>query len=167
MATSSSNSRRPVMAKNEPSAIAKLVKSMLAIILIVVASVGATLFLYDKISSNPTSVEASPDKPVPLPTPIFSPLEPFTVTLRGETSSRILYVAITLRVADEESRRMIMNYMPEVRDRILSRLAEQKPDYVQTVEGRSEEHTSELQSLMRISNAVFCLKTKTNKHDQI
>src|SRR3546814_9939182 len=30
--------------------------------------------------------------------------------------------------------------------------------------GRSEEHTSELQSLMRISYAVFCLK-KTNTHD--
>src|SRR3546814_4507156 len=31
---------------------------------------------------------------------------------------------------------------------------------------RSEEHTSELQSLMRISYAVFCLKkkTKNNKH---
>src|SRR3546814_7270001 len=28
---------------------------------------------------------------------------------------------------------------------------------------RSEEHTSELQSLMRISYAVFCLKTKTIK----
>src|SRR3546814_5337776 len=28
------------------------------------------------------------------------------------------------------------------------------------VEGRSEEHTSELQSLMRISYAVFCLKKK-------
>src|SRR3546814_2153168 len=28
--------------------------------------------------------------------------------------------------------------------------------------GRSEEHTSELQSLMRISYAVFCLKKKTN-----
>src|SRR3546814_1727242 len=27
-------------------------------------------------------------------------------------------------------------------------------------QGRSEEHTSELQSLMRISYAVFCLKTK-------
>src|SRR3546814_4885367 len=27
---------------------------------------------------------------------------------------------------------------------------------------RSEEHTSELQSLMRISYAVFCLKTTTN-----
>src|SRR3546814_9088700 len=29
--------------------------------------------------------------------------------------------------------------------------------------GRSEEHTSELQSLMRISYAVFCLKKKTNQ----
>src|SRR3546814_3395594 len=32
---------------------------------------------------------------------------------------------------------------------------------------RSEEHTSELQSLMRISYAVFCLKKKnTNKYNQ-
>src|SRR3546814_1305231 len=29
---------------------------------------------------------------------------------------------------------------------------------------RSEEHTSELQSLMRISYAVFCLKKKTSSH---
>src|SRR3546814_7866029 len=29
---------------------------------------------------------------------------------------------------------------------------------------RSEEHTSELQSLMRISYAVFCLKKKNKKH---
>src|SRR3546814_2528143 len=31
-------------------------------------------------------------------------------------------------------------------------------------ESRSEEHTSELQSLMRISYAVFCLKKKKNKY---
>src|SRR3546814_9149037 len=31
------------------------------------------------------------------------------------------------------------------------------------VAGRSEEHTSELQSLMRISYAVFCLKKKNKK----
>src|SRR3546814_10284498 len=30
-----------------------------------------------------------------------------------------------------------------------------------TAKGRSEEHTSELQSLMRISYAVFCLKKTT------
>src|SRR3546814_1667312 len=32
---------------------------------------------------------------------------------------------------------------------------------------RSEEHTSELQSLMRISYAVFCLKKKKKKEDDI
>src|SRR3546814_2555275 len=31
---------------------------------------------------------------------------------------------------------------------------------------RSEEHTSELQSLMRISYAVFCLKKKNNSTDK-
>src|SRR3546814_3448692 len=31
--------------------------------------------------------------------------------------------------------------------------------------GRSEEHTSELQSLMRISYAVFCLKKKNKQHN--
>src|SRR3546814_1293900 len=39
--------------------------------------------------------------------------------------------------------------------------------FVQLVDlavGRSEEHTSELQSLMRISYAVFCLKKKKNKN---
>src|SRR3546814_2837719 len=34
---------------------------------------------------------------------------------------------------------------------------------VQRLRLRSEEHTSELQSLMRISYAVFCLKKKTKK----
>src|SRR3546814_8044747 len=32
--------------------------------------------------------------------------------------------------------------------------------------GRSEEHTSELQSLMRISYAVFCLKKKNHRTRQ-
>src|SRR3546814_8608601 len=33
----------------------------------------------------------------------------------------------------------------------------------ETIECRSEEHTSELQSLMRISYAVFCLKKKKTR----
>src|SRR3546814_9530195 len=35
---------------------------------------------------------------------------------------------------------------------------------LRAVEIRSEEHTSELQSLMRISYAVFCLKKKKQTH---
>src|SRR3546814_10285747 len=37
------------------------------------------------------------------------------------------------------------------------------PSAAETRAARSEEHTSELQSLMRISYAVFCLKKKKNK----
>src|SRR3546814_3109614 len=36
---------------------------------------------------------------------------------------------------------------------------------VDSILKRSEEHTSELQSLMRISYAVFCLKKKKKKQD--
>src|SRR3546814_963830 len=36
----------------------------------------------------------------------------------------------------------------------------------ETARERSEEHTSELQSLMRISYAVFCLKKKTQQTQQ-
>src|SRR3546814_4102974 len=38
---------------------------------------------------------------------------------------------------------------------------------LQTLARRSEEHTSELQSLMRISYAVFCLNKKTYHISQI
>src|SRR3546814_1352873 len=39
-----------------------------------------------------------------------------------------------------------------------------RPSLGSAIDRRSEEHTSELQSLMRISYAVFCLKKK-NKHN--
>src|SRR3546814_1058148 len=44
---------------------------------------------------------------------------------------------------------------------LLQRLAAESVSTLRTV--RSEEHTSELQSLMRISYAVFCLKKKTTQ----
>src|SRR3546814_3190660 len=40
------------------------------------------------------------------------------------------------------------------------RARDEPPGTAPLVAGRSEEHTSELQSLMRISYAVFCLKKK-------
>src|SRR3546814_2206975 len=40
------------------------------------------------------------------------------------------------------------------------------PDLDANANARSEEHTSELQSLMRISYAVFCLNNKLNNHLQ-
>src|SRR3546814_9015672 len=46
-------------------------------------------------------------------------------------------------------------------EKVMSERALRSPE---VQEGRSEEHTSELQSLMRISYAVFCLKKKKNNN---
>src|SRR3546814_4700741 len=51
---------------------------------------------------------------------------------------------------------------------LLSTLTYMRDSLSSSTSGRSEEHTSELQSLMRISYAVFCLKNKpqTRQTDQ-
>src|SRR3546814_10198216 len=46
---------------------------------------------------------------------------------------------------------------------VVTKLGFKLPETVSPVAWRSEEHTSELQSLMRISYAVFCLKKKHSK----
>src|SRR3546814_8704017 len=48
---------------------------------------------------------------------------------------------------------------------LLVDVSDRKAMYSAADQIRSEEHTSELQSLMRISYAVFCLTQKTNKED--
>src|SRR3546814_4346501 len=57
-------------------------------------------------------------------------------------------------IGDDAARKTEIAYL---HDGVAARLAATKP---QATAIRSEEHTSELQSLMRISYAVFCLKTK-------
>src|SRR3546814_3523588 len=46
-------------------------------------------------------------------------------------------------------------------------VTEERENNMQGILGRSEEHTSELQSLMRISYAVFCLKKKNESIKQL
>ncbi len=119
-----------------------MLKLLIAIVIVAAASIGATMFYYEKTgfglanAEGPAAAPLAPVKALPLPAPIFTPLEPFTVTLRSEHSNRILYVAVTLRLTDETSRRLVNEFMPEVRDRVLRKLSEQQPDIVQTPEGR-------------------------------
>jgi|SRR5699024_6348665 len=70
--------------------------------------------------------------------PNFVDFEPFTVTLEQDGRSRILYVGITLQVADNNSRELLQQYQPVVRDRILHVLSLQDPLQVQTPTGREK-----------------------------
>src|SRR3546814_4136946 len=53
---------------------------------------------------------------------------------------------------------------PQHRGRMPMPLTFALPEIASAYARRSEEHTSELQSLMRLSYAVFCLKKKKNEH---
>src|SRR3546814_5008965 len=59
--------------------------------------------------------------------------------------------------------RCVLQWRLSTRAIFPTRRQERKKAPEQRAPGRSEEHTSELQSLMRISYAVFCLKKKKNK----
>src|SRR3546814_9802595 len=64
---------------------------------------------------------------------------------------------------DDEGRKVVIEAIGVGPDPPRIRLLEGKGE---GVEHRSEEHTSELQSLMRISYAVFCLKKNTQNKDK-
>lgn len=112
-------------------------KNILLAAMLVVVSVAATLLLQDKVSLfNANADTAGETRPAPIPDPLFSSLEPFTVSLRDDHGSRVLYVGITLRVEDEASRKMLETYMPEVRDRVLATLTQQSTVQIQASNGR-------------------------------
>src|SRR3546814_6243678 len=78
-----------------------------------------------------------------------------------------------LKLIEEPASRTLFLLVSEEPDRLLPTLLS-RTQLVRTgriqeeeVVNRSEEHTSELQSLMRISYAVFCLKKKQNTHNEI
>jgi flagellar FliL protein len=86
--------------------------------------------------ATPTTFVAPPQTPQAVPAPIFIPITPFTVTLQSADRERIVHLAMTLRVADEQSRQRIEKYMPEVRSRVLMLLSAQTPEGVQSPQGK-------------------------------
>src|SRR3546814_1258418 len=75
--------------------------------------------------------------------------DPLDRKRRGEPGEPGVDLGIILEFAHHLAR-----YLERELDRLVLR------DHSEPELGRSEEHTSELQSLMRISYAVFCLKKK-------
>lgn len=119
----------------------RLLKLVVLLVVVIGAAIGGTIFFMDRsggIHATAPTVLAAPAAAAtpPVPAPIFAELDPFTVTLYGETRNRILYTAITLRMGDEASRKQIQDYMPEVRDRTLKVLSVQQLPVIQTAQGR-------------------------------
>src|SRR3546814_6663579 len=79
-----------------------------------------------------------------------------------EDARRLAALALALRLRRVAGARLAGDLQAHLLDRLGEVAMDVHRQRLQgrDVEGRSEEHTSELQSLMRISYAVFCLKKK-------
>lgn len=130
------------MPKKESSTLKKWVVLIVVLVVLVAGSILGTLLLANKFDihlgvGTASSTTTEPAPPTVVTPPIFVPLEPFTVTLKTENRSRILYTGITVRVMNQPSRTILLDYMPEVRDRVLRLLATQNVDHIQTPDGRA------------------------------
>src|SRR3546814_1680879 len=79
-----------------------------------------------------------------------------TATARGRVRQRAFH--------DPCVRDVARSLYPQERTAAIADIAHRRIKRVGAKLPRSEEHTSELQSLMRISYAVFCLQKKKQKH---
>src|SRR3546814_10597161 len=85
-------------------------------------------------------------------------LFPYTTLFRSRLMSIRKRSAILFNSSNKGCR-LLLRHLETVPSDLLTNLA---ITLFVTFFSRSEEHTSELQSLMRISYAVFCLQKKTN-----
>src|SRR3546814_2502521 len=108
-------------------------------------------------SSDVCSSDLTPPK---LPLPVTSPSAKARPTRSTKASAKNLP-----RVDPKRRRRAVIidgqSFETRARVRAVGRCFRRAGRPHQGGKARSEEHTSELQSLMRISYAVFCLKKKT------
>src|SRR3546814_4114916 len=79
----------------------------------------------------------------------------------GKTSNSQSLVSVTLASGEVPVMVGLRLFLPESWTSDPDRMARARIPVERRVALRSEEHTSELQSLMRISYAVFCLKNKS------
>src|SRR3546814_1883163 len=83
-------------------------------------------------------------------------LFPYTTLFRSHRSRAS---KVSSSESEEELRKSTLTYVDKATLRVFGQKLRRAARLVDLI--RSEEHTSELQSLMRISYAVFCLKKNT------
>src|SRR3546814_9639609 len=86
-------------------------------------------------------------------------LFPYTTLFRSAANARLIaFIAKAFKVAKRD-----VTLIGGDTGRLKRLTIAGDPDTLAGIAARSEEHTSELQSLMRISYAVFCLKKKKKR----
>lgn len=76
--------------------------------------------------------------PKALPKPIFVTLEPLTVNVQSEGRSRFLHIGMSLKVNDEQAKAQLVEFMPELRSRLLLLLSNRQPETLLSTQDKAK-----------------------------
>ncbi|HGM5489935.1 TPA: flagellar basal body-associated protein FliL [Serratia fonticola] len=129
------------MSQNSLPTAAKKKRPILVILLVLIAlgASGAAGYSWWLMQQHKEGQPAEAKK-LPPPAPVFMPLDTFTVNLvtPDNNPDRVLYIGLTLRLPDEETRRQLNDFLPEVRSRLLMLLSRQAADQLANEQGKQQ-----------------------------
>lgn len=135
MATSAKAVPKLVTAEvEEPKKSGRLVLILGLLIILAAGGAGAWYFLVYKATAAP----AAKSKVAETQTPVFMPMEAFTVNLQSENGEQFLQTSFTLQLVSQEQVELIKLYMPHVRSRLLLLLSSKKASEILTTEGKDK-----------------------------
>ncbi len=71
--------------------------------------------------------------------PIFVKIDPFTINMQSSRGAgHLLYVGMTFKVGNEETREILNEHMPQVRSRLLMQLSAEQVDELTSIEGKTQ-----------------------------
>ncbi|CAM4298672.1 flagellar basal body-associated FliL family protein [Kerstersia similis] len=127
----------------------KIISALLLLVLFAFAGIGGAWFYVNRehpvapatpAADSPDASTAAPsgkDPDANAPLPIFVDLTPFTVTLSDNVMERLVHMAITIRLSDQDSKDRLLRYLPEVRNRVLMILSDQSPETIASTRTRT------------------------------
>lgn len=105
-----------------------LLVALIALVAVLLAGAGGAFYFMHGGSGTAEAAEQPP------PEPTFVKVNPMTVNLSGD--SRVLYIGLSLDVANQATADRLTTHMPEVRNRMLLTLSDQSADRLTSANGK-------------------------------
>lgn len=114
----------------------KLIWIMVVLVVLSISAAGISAYLAWQAR---TESAAEDEVAVERRSPIFVEIDPFTINMEtSKGASRLLYIGMTFKVGNEETREIINDHMPQVRSRLLMQLSGEQVDELTSTEGKTQ-----------------------------
>ncbi len=109
---------------------------MVGLVVLSVGAAGVAVYLaWQSGNGLDGARETAPERRAP----IFVKIDPFTINMtNARGASRLLYVGMSFKVGNEETRDILTDHMPQVRSRLLMRLSDEPVDELTSGEGKRQ-----------------------------